>query len=232
MDRRFTQSHPGARQLVRGNVRSPSPQYAGTGRQIIYDYEDVFYGQKQTLRSETDLYCYVGGNWLIAFRSTAPVKVDYAPRLATFMRLLSWPAPGSGRPVAELAPPQPVANAAPVAQSNRVIVKVRAGQTRAALAGLIVSGSDADLARFEAAASQHGVDARRMTENGRTQSIASLLKPQISLADATQLFRSVRDGKYGKVSLEVLLIPPEANGEERDLLSRAPIYPVSAIEPL
>jgi hypothetical protein len=91
-------------------------------------------------------------------------------------------------------------------------------------------GSEADLARFEAAASEHGVDARRMTENGKTQSIASLLKPQITLAAATDLFRNTRDGKYGKVTLELLLMPPDAKGEERDLLSRAPIYPASAVE--
>jgi len=60
---------------------------------------------------------------------------------------------------------------------------------QASLAGLIVKGSIADLARFEAAASQRGVDARRMTENGMNQSIASLLKPEIKLADATDLYR-------------------------------------------
>jgi len=224
MDRRFTQTHPGARQLVRGDVRSPSLQYAGTGRQVIYDYEDVFYGQRQTLRSETDLYCYVGGNWLIAYRSTSPVQVDYAPKLATFMRQLVWPAPGSGQPVADAVSS---GNAAP---SNRVIVKVRAGQQQVALAGLVVTGSEADLARFEAAASQHGVNARRMTENGKTQSIASLLKPEITKADAADLFRSTRDGKYGRLTLEILLMPPEFIGEERDILSRAPIYPASAVE--
>lgn len=223
MDRRFSQTHPGARQLVRGDVRSPSSQYAGTGRQVIYDYEDVFYGQRQTLRSETDLYCYVGGNWLIAYRSTAPVQVDYAPKLATFMRQLAWPAPGSGKPVTDTAP-------ANDATSNRVLVKVRSTRQQVALAGLIATGSDADLARFEAAASQHGVDARRMTENGKTQSIASLIKPQITKADATDLYRSARDGKYGKLSVELMLMPSDFVGEERDILSRAPIYPASAVE--
>jgi hypothetical protein len=251
MDGRITKVHPEARQLVLGKVRSPSPEYVGTGRQVIYDYEDVFYGQKQTLRSETDLYCYVGGNWLIAYRATAPVKVNYAPLLASFMRNLAWPPPGSGKPVpgAAAAPVPasaptpavaaasrpPVAKAAPAvpvlaAEGNRVLVRLKAGKTQVALAGLVVSGSEADLARFESAASQLGVDARRMTENGKTESIASLLKPQIKLADASDLYRHARDGKFGKVKLEVMLLPPGSSGEERDLLSRAAIVPASAID--
>jgi hypothetical protein len=169
------------------------------------------------------------------------VRVDYAPKLTSFMRSLAWPAPGSGRPVAEAAPApapapapasqQPVAAAETSgAQSNRVLVRVRSSQQQVAIAGLVVMGSDADLSRFEAAASQRGIDARRMTENGRTQSIASLLKPEITLANATDLFRSTRDGKFGKITLEVMLMPADVVGEERDLLSRAPIYPASALE--
>ncbi len=252
MDNRIAKAHPDARQLVRGDTRSPSSQYDGTGKQVIYDYEDMFYGQKQTLRSETDLYCYVGGDWLIAYRATAPIKVDYAPKLANFMRALAWPMPGSGKPVASVAPtpavvaetrppavqPTPAAPAvkappaAPVftADGNRVLVRLKADKSQAALAGLVVSGSEADLVRFETAASQHGVDARRMTENGKTETIASLLKPQIKLADASDLYRHARDGKFGKVKLEVLLLPPGSSGEERDLLGRAAILPASALD--
>jgi hypothetical protein len=250
MDRRITKLHPDARQLVVGNVRSPSPQYAGTGKQVIYDYDDVFYGQKQTLRSETDLYCYVGGNWLVAFRATAPVKVDYAPKLASFMRALAWPSPGMGRPVSQAPAPPPSPVPAPVPPrsamasapivtaptvaapipGNRVLVRLKAAKQQAALAGLVVTGGDADLQRFETAASQRGVSARRMTEGGKTESIASLLKPEIRLADATDLYRHARDGKFGKLKLEVMLLPPTATGDERELLSQAAIVPATAIE--
>ena len=69
-----------------------------------------------------------------------------------------------------------------------------------------------------------------MTEGGKTESIASLLKPEIRLADATDLYRHARDGKFGKLKLEVMLLPPTATGDERELLSQAAIVPATAIE--
>lgn len=97
LDTRFKKLHPDARQLVLGDVRAPSPAFQGVGRQVVYDYEDMFYGQKQTLRSETDLYCYVNGDWSVAYRTVAPVSVDYAPKLAVFLQGLKWPQIGAGR---------------------------------------------------------------------------------------------------------------------------------------
>ena len=113
---------------------------------------------------------------------------------------------------------------------NRVLVRLKSEKTKATLAGLVASGSDQDLERFETAASMRGVEAHRLTENGKTESIASLLKPTIRVADAADLLRDARKGKFGKLALEVMLLPPGSAGEERDLLGRAAIVPAEALE--
>lgn len=85
-------AHPGARLVSEGPIPSPSETHKNVGKKAVYDFQGVFAGREQPLRSEADLYCYVGGPWLIAYRSTSPVNAQYQPALANLMHNLAWPA--------------------------------------------------------------------------------------------------------------------------------------------
>ena len=58
---------------------------------IVFSFSGVFRGKKQPLRSEADLFCYVGGKGLIAYRTTAPTAVRYEAELTALMQRLRWP---------------------------------------------------------------------------------------------------------------------------------------------
>lgn len=84
-------AHPGARLEEEGIAPSPSAEHAREGLRAVYAFDGVFNGRRQSLRSEATLFCYVGGDWLIAYRTTAPISVDYRADLARLMRDLVWP---------------------------------------------------------------------------------------------------------------------------------------------
>ena len=84
-------AHPGARVVAETSVASPDPGYDKIGRKAVYEFQDVFAGKPQPLRSEADLYCYVAGPWFVAYRTTAPRDTDYVPELQRLMRQLRWP---------------------------------------------------------------------------------------------------------------------------------------------
>ena len=84
-------AHPGARLVQETGMPSPMPGRRETGQRAVYDFSGVFAGIEQPLRSEADLFCYVAGRWFIAYRTTAPAKLNYQPDLIRFQRLLTWP---------------------------------------------------------------------------------------------------------------------------------------------
>lgn len=63
-----------------------------------------FDGEIQAVRSEAHLYCYVGGNWFVKYRITAPIAVTAPGAVDTFLRTGPWPGRGSARNVARLDP--------------------------------------------------------------------------------------------------------------------------------
>jgi len=84
-------AHPGARLVAETMVRSPMPARSETGQKAVYDFNGIFAGTEQPLQSEADLFCYVSGPWFIAYRTTAPAKLNYEPDLARLERELPWP---------------------------------------------------------------------------------------------------------------------------------------------
>ncbi|MDQ0474452.1 hypothetical protein [Labrys wisconsinensis] len=83
--------HPGARLIREGAVASPSPAHAKPGLRAVFEFGQVLDGRRQTRRSEADLYCYFGGEWLVAYRTTASPGVRHEAALARLMRALTWP---------------------------------------------------------------------------------------------------------------------------------------------
>jgi hypothetical protein len=45
----------------------------------------------QEIRSEAHLYCYVGGDWLVKYRVSAPVAVETGGPVEAFIRDGPWP---------------------------------------------------------------------------------------------------------------------------------------------
>ncbi|MBW8911472.1 MAG: hypothetical protein JF564_06225, partial [Sphingomonas sp.] len=87
----IVQSHAGAVLIEESETASPAPaSFAHTGRRAVFSFTD-YRDKEQPLRSEADLFCYVGGKWLIAYRTTAPASVRYEAELAALMRSLHWP---------------------------------------------------------------------------------------------------------------------------------------------
>lgn len=84
-------AHPDARLVEETTVPSPMPARTETGRKSVYDFSGTFAGTQQALRSEADLFCYVSGPWFIAYRTTAPAKLNYEPDLMRLQRQLTWP---------------------------------------------------------------------------------------------------------------------------------------------
>lgn len=56
---------------------------------------DVGNGPEQ-LRSESYLYCYVGGNWLVKFRASSPVGYDARRDIESFIAASPWPGRAMG----------------------------------------------------------------------------------------------------------------------------------------
>lgn len=72
-------------------VASPSPNHRQPGLRAAFTFEDVFRGKEQPLRSEARLFCHVDGQWLIAYRFTAPAGHDLSPDIARLTAALPWP---------------------------------------------------------------------------------------------------------------------------------------------
>ncbi|KQX26072.1 MULTISPECIES: hypothetical protein [unclassified Sphingomonas] len=85
-------AHPQMRLVAHGEIASPSSNFEGPGRRLVYRGTDVFAGRQQAVRSEADLFCYVGGKWLISFRTTARASDEYRDQLDLLMRSIAWPA--------------------------------------------------------------------------------------------------------------------------------------------
>ena len=84
--------HPGAKLVEEGNVASPSPGHMHAGRRAVFTLRGMAYVElKGPLRSEADLFCYVGGKWLILYLATAPDGVAYESQLAELMHAIAWP---------------------------------------------------------------------------------------------------------------------------------------------
>lgn len=63
----------------------------GLGRRSVYRFSGPFDDRVQEIRSEIHLYCYVGGDWLVKYRVSAPIAVETSGPVDRFIRLGPWP---------------------------------------------------------------------------------------------------------------------------------------------
>jgi len=81
----------------------------GLGLRSVHQIRADFGNGVEPLRSESDLYCYVGGDWLVKFRASSPVGYDASRDIEAFIRLSPWP----GRAMGEESPSIKPADAGP-----------------------------------------------------------------------------------------------------------------------
>jgi hypothetical protein len=89
----------GAISSQHGNIapleRGAAPTRQGVARALahraVYRFSSPFDDRVQDLRSEVRLYCYVGGDWLVKYRVSAPTAVDTRDAIEAFIRNGPWP---------------------------------------------------------------------------------------------------------------------------------------------
>ena len=61
------------------------------GHRSVYRFSSPFDDRVQPIRSEAHLYCYVGGDWMVKYRISAPVAVKAGNQVRRFIRNGPWP---------------------------------------------------------------------------------------------------------------------------------------------
>ena len=100
------QHFAGVHQVIANNNGNARPIDQGRGLAVsdvpvelshryTYRFRARFDEREQEVRSEAHLYCYVGGDWLVKYRATAPAAVDGQAEIADFIRRGPWPGRGS-----------------------------------------------------------------------------------------------------------------------------------------
>jgi hypothetical protein len=120
-------------------------------------------------------------------------------------------------------PPQPPA-----------LIAVEAAGTRAPLfmLGFFAFGSAADLDRLHAATAGTGLASRRVPTNDASLEQGVLFPPGSDRAVALNLFRRARDGEFGQLRVEVVVVPAGAVADGIDLDSEVSVEaPGFIVEP-
>jgi hypothetical protein len=87
----ITNQHGNAAPAERGAALPVDGVETKLGHRSAYRFSSRFDDEVQALRSEAHLYCYVGGDWLVKYRVTAPVAVETLGPVADFIRDGPWP---------------------------------------------------------------------------------------------------------------------------------------------
>jgi hypothetical protein len=79
-------AHPSARLLSERDVPPPLDSIPLMGRVATFEFEDVFAGQSQELRSDLYLFSYVADKWIVKYRFTYATSSDASKRIEDFIR--------------------------------------------------------------------------------------------------------------------------------------------------
>lgn len=86
------QAHRGAEAVESGPAPAPQGLPPAFAHRSVYRLTTEFFGQRQPVRSEARLYCYVGGRWLVKYRATSNESFAGASmELERFIALGPWP---------------------------------------------------------------------------------------------------------------------------------------------
>ncbi|WP_139114824.1 hypothetical protein [Rhizorhabdus dicambivorans] len=181
--------HPSAKLIERTKAPPPAGSDAATGLRAVYEMKAKFRGRRMALRSELALFCYVAGDWQIAYRATSPADYDYQPELAELISNIGWPQ-------REAAAPEP----------GDIAIHVRGYDTAFLMAGFIVAGSATDLAALEERARQRGLWLRRMKEKDGEKLVAMFIGQSGRSVAAREIYQEAISGDLGQLRLEVMII--------------------------
>jgi len=107
----ISRQHGDAAPIDEGEALALPGSEPGLRHRAVYNFRSPFDGREQELRSEAHLYCYVGGDWLVKYRVSAPAAVESRKAVEAFLRAGPWPGRPSPDTVARLGPARPGAAA-------------------------------------------------------------------------------------------------------------------------
>ncbi|HEX6374761.1 MAG TPA: hypothetical protein VFZ91_03470 [Allosphingosinicella sp.] len=87
----ISSQHGDAAPLERGAALAVAGADPKLGHRSAYRFPSRFDDRVQEIRSEVYLYCYVGGDWLVKYRVSAPVAVKPDKPVRNFIRNGPWP---------------------------------------------------------------------------------------------------------------------------------------------
>lgn len=88
--REIMRFRPGVILVQEGETTLQQSNATYSGKMATFEYEEVFAGRRQLLRSHLYLFCFAGGKWVIKYRFTHPRFFDGTREIDEFMRNLPW----------------------------------------------------------------------------------------------------------------------------------------------
>lgn len=87
----ISSQHGNAAPVERGAALPAEGVDRSLGHRSVYRFASPFDDRVQEIRSEAHLYCYVGGDWLVKYRVSAPAAVNAEKQVKRFIRNGPWP---------------------------------------------------------------------------------------------------------------------------------------------
>ena len=87
----ISSQHGDAAPVEQGSALPAEGVERSLGHRAVYRFASPFDDRVQEIRSEAHLYCYVGGDWLVKYRVSAPVAVRANKQVKHFIRNGPWP---------------------------------------------------------------------------------------------------------------------------------------------
>jgi hypothetical protein len=96
----ISSQHGNVEPVERGQAVSAAGVDPSLRHRSVYRFGGPFDDHVQELRSEVHLYCYVGGDWLVKYRVSAPAAVATRGPVERFIRTGPWPGRSSAERIA------------------------------------------------------------------------------------------------------------------------------------
>lgn len=87
----ISSQHDNAAPVEQGPALRVKEVAPALGHRSVYRFASPFDDKVQQIRSEAHLYCYVGGDWLVKYRVSAPAAVKTRRPVEAFIRNGPWP---------------------------------------------------------------------------------------------------------------------------------------------
>jgi hypothetical protein len=111
--------------------------------------------------------------------------------------------------------------AAPLPASAQITAQVK---TTMNVLGMLATGTEASKAKFEAAAKAAGYSTSRSKNNAGQDEVMVISFGKSDPAPFWALYHAALAGKYGALSMSVIVIPTDADPEAKDYLDHARIF--------